>query len=249
MAEEGNDKLGSIPAIKPGQDDALYRRSGQREAPRQSNFNGLLVFVILMMVIMMGYGGYILWEVQQKLDQANLLLAKGQENTQDLENRLAATGTDVSKTLQDMQSQIRENFKQIDLLWEHAYRTNKPNIAKNTNAIVGIRKQLDNELEPLTQSVRSVESRFTSLLDDVARTQQELRDDSEEMTTQVALIRGQVQDQFSNVTRNSRNIDSLNKELSEAQEAIDAIDTYRRQINLRIVDLQKQIQVQAPPTQ
>ena len=166
---------------------------------------------------------------------------------QDLENRLAATGTDVSKTLQDMQSQIRENFKQIDLLWEHAYRTNKPNIAKNTNAIVGIRKQLDNELEPLTQSVRSVESRFTSLLDDVARTQQELRDDSEEMTTQVALIRGQVQDQFSNVTRNSRNIDSIKKELSEAQEAIDAIDTYRRQINLLIVDLQKQIQAQATP--
>ena len=244
-----NDKLGSIPAIKPEQGDALYRRSGQGEAPRQSNFNGLLVFVILMMVIMMGYGGYILWEVQQKLVQANVLLAKGQENIQDLDNRLAATGTDVSKTLQDMQSQIRENFKQIDLLWEHAYRTNKPNIAKNTNAIARIRKQLDNELEPLTQAVRSVESRFTSLSHDVARTHQELREDSEEMTTQVALIEGQVQDQSSNVTRNSRDIDSLNKELSEAQEAIDVIDNYRRQINQRIGDLQKHIQAQAPPTQ
>ena len=249
MAEEMNDKLGSIPAIKPEQGDALYRRSGQGEAPRQSNFNGLLVFVILMMVIMMGYGGYILWEVQQKLIQANVLLAKGQENIQDLENRLAATGTDVSKTLQDMQSQIRENFKQIDLLWEHAYRTNKPNIAKNTNAIARIRKQLDNELEPLKQSVRSVESRFTSLSHDVARTHQELREDSEEMTTQVALIEGQVQDQSSNVTRNSRDIDSLNKELSEAQEAIDVIDNYRRQINQRIGDLQKHIQAQAPRMQ
>ena len=247
MAEEVNDKLDSIPAIKPGQDDALYRRSGQGDAPRQSNFNGLLVFVILMMVIMMGFGGYTLWEVQQKLDQANVLLAKGQENIQDLENRLAATGTDVSKTLQDMQGQIRENFKQIDLLWGHAYRTNKPNITKNANAIAGIRKQLDTELEPLTQSLRSVESRFTSLSNDVARTQEELREDSEEMTTQVALIRGQVQDQSSSVTRNKRNIDSLNKDISEAQEAIDVIDSYRRQINQRIVDLQKQIQAQGQP--
>ena len=69
------------------------------------------------------------------------------------------------------------------------------------------------------------------------------------MTTQVALIEGQVQDQSSNVTRNSRDIDSLNKELSEAQEAIDVIDNYRRQINQRIGDLQKHIQAQAPRMQ
>ena len=73
---------------------------------RQSSFNGLLVFVIVVMAIMMGIGGYTLWQVQQKLETANALLARGQENVKALDERLAATGTDVSKTLRKMQDEI-----------------------------------------------------------------------------------------------------------------------------------------------
>ena len=55
-----------IPSIKPAQDEvASYRRSGRSEAPKQSNFNGLLVFVIVLMAIMMGVGGYTIFELQE----------------------------------------------------------------------------------------------------------------------------------------------------------------------------------------
>jgi chromosome segregation ATPase len=241
---EKDDKLDNIPAIKPGQDDALYRRSGKSEAPKQSNFNGLLVFVILLMVIVMGVGGYTLYEVQLKLDEANVLLAKGQDNIKALEDRLAATGTDVSKTLQDMQEQIKENFKQIDLLWGHAYRTNKPNITKNTNAISALRKNLEGEVKPLTQSVNRVKSNFQTLSDEMSGVKQNLQDDAEEITTQVALVRGQVEDQAVVVEANRRNATALTKQLVEVQEAIDVIDAYRRQINQRLTDLQSQIRTQ-----
>ena len=90
-----NDELDGIPAIKPARDEIATRvRSGRAEAPRQSNFNGLLVFVIILMAVIMGVGGYTIYEVQQKLNQANVLLEKGQENISALEARLAATGTD-----------------------------------------------------------------------------------------------------------------------------------------------------------
>lgn len=242
---EKDDKMDNIPAIKPGQNDALYRRNGKSEAPKQSNFNGLLVFVILLMVIVMGLGGYTLYEVQLKLDEANLLLAKGQDNIKALEDRLAATGTDVSKTLKDMQDQTKENFKQIDLLWGHAYRTNKPNITKNTNAIFALRQDLDGELKPLTQSVNSVKSNFQILSDEMARVKRNLQDDSEEITTQVALVRGQVEDQAVVVEANRRNATALSKELVDVQEAIDVIDAYRRQINQRLIEMQSQIRTQS----
>ena len=242
---EKDDKLDNIPAIKPGQDDALYRRSGKSEAPKQSNFNGLLVFVILLMVIVMGVGGYTLYEVQLKLDEANVLLGKGQDNIKALEDRLAATGTDVSKTLQDMQEQIKENFKQIDLLWGHAYRTNKPNITKNTDAIAALRKNLEGEVKPLTQSVNRVKSNFQTLSDEMSGVQQNLQDDAEEITTQVALVRGQVEDQAVVVEANRRNATALTKQLVEVQEAIDVIDAYRRQINQRLIDLQSEIRTQS----
>ncbi|MDA0977075.1 MAG: hypothetical protein O3B72_00815, partial [Proteobacteria bacterium] len=88
MAENPN-----IPSIKPAQDEvASYRRGGQTKAPKQSNFNGMLVFVIVLMAIMMGIGGYTLYEVQLKLERSNELLAEGQENVRMLEARLAATG-------------------------------------------------------------------------------------------------------------------------------------------------------------
>lgn len=238
---EKDDKLDNIPAIKPGQDDVLYRRRSKSDAPKQSNFNGLLVFVILLMVIVMGAGGYALYEVQLKLDEANLLLTKGQDNIKDLEDRLAATGTDVSKTLQDMQEKMGENFKQIDLLWGHVYRTNKPNITKNTNAIARTQKDLDREVKPLTESVSRVEANFQTLSGKMTRVQQNLQDDSEEINTQVALVRGQVENQAAVVAANRRNATALTKQLAEVQEAIDVIDTYRRQVNQDFVELRNEI--------
>ena len=118
-----SDQKESIPSIKPAQDEvASYRRSGRFEAPKQSNFNGLLVFVIVLMAIMMGIGGYTLYEVQQRLASSNELLEQGQENTRQLESRLAATGTDVSKTLLDLKAQVNTNFTEIDKLWAVSHR-------------------------------------------------------------------------------------------------------------------------------
>ena len=233
-----NDELDSIPAIKPARDEIATRvRSGRAEAPRQSNFNGLLVFVIILMAVIMGVGGYTIYEVQQKLNQANVLLEKGQENYSDLEGRLAATGTDVSKTLQEMQGEIGANFEQIDLLWGHAYRTNKPNIQKNTNAIAQIRKDLDN----LAQTVKNVESGFGTLSEEMNRIRQDLQDDAQETTTQVSLVRSQVQDQAVSLEGNRRNIVALTRQLKELQEDIEVINRYRQQVNQKIVDLESKI--------
>jgi len=80
------------------------------------------------MVIVMGFGGYVLYEVQKKLVEANELLSKSQDSILELEGRLAATGTDVSKTLQEMQGQAETNVGEIDKLWAVAYRQNRPKI-------------------------------------------------------------------------------------------------------------------------
>ena len=239
-----SEELQNIPEIKPGQEDALYRRSRSSRTPKQSNFNGLLVFIILLMIIIMGIGSYTLYEVEQKLDQADILLTKGQESISDLNERLAATGTDVSKTLQNMQGEIGEHFKQIDMLWGHAYRTNKPNIEKNTKAVLSIRKQLDDDLGMLKRSVVSAEAGFNSISDEMTRANQELREDKQGMTTQISLIRGHVQDQETNLLQNEKDIQRINNQLVEIEEAIDAIDNHRRQINQRILEMQNLIQSQ-----
>ncbi len=186
----------SIPSIKPEQDEvASYRSSGRSAAPKQSNFNGLLVFVIVLMAIMMGFGGYTLFEVQKKLDQSNVLLAQGQENIRELDSRLAATGTDVSKTLQDLKEQVSTNFSEIDKLWAVSYRQNRPDIQKNVRAIAALEDNLGKKVETMDQSVKQMSSQYQSTLSEISSLREGLLRDNEELITEIALLRGQVQDQ------------------------------------------------------
>ena len=69
--------------------------------------------------------------------------------------------------------------------------------------------------------------------------------ENEETTTQMSMVRGQVQDQSVQVEGNKREISSLARQMKDAEEAIDVIDQYRRQINQRLIDMQGQIQDQS----
>lgn len=239
------DDLDELGAIRPALDEvSSYRRSNRSDAPSQSNFNGILVFVILVLAIMMGVGGFALYEVQKKLNQSNVLLKKGQESVQQLEDRLSATGTDVSKTLQNMQSQMDTNVSEIDKLWAIAYRQNRPDIQKNQVDIGKVRSDLKANLGPLNKTVTGVIENFNTLSSEMIEVKQNLILDNEETTTQVSMIRGQIQDQSVQVEGNKREISILNSHMKEVQEAIDVIDQYRRQVNQRLMDMQGQIQDQ-----
>lgn len=244
MSERPRD-FDHIPAIKPAQDEvASYRRSGRSEATGQSNFNGVLVFVIVLMAIMMGIGGYALWEVQNKLDESNQLLDKGQQNIRDLESRLSQTGDTASQRFQSMEAQINTNVSEIDKLWAVAYRQNKPDIAANLESIQALQKenaQLGGQLAELKTSIQTVTDDFTQLSTQLAT-------DTEDMTTQLSLVRGQVQDQSTVVEANRRQMAVLNKNIKDLQEAIDVIDRYRQQINQRLIELQTQVQGAEPPS-
>ena len=232
-----------IPSIKPDQDEvASYRSSARSAAPRQSNFNGLLVFVIVLMAIIMGIGGYTLFEVQNKLDRSNQLLAQGQENIAELDSRLAATGTDVSKTLQDLKAQLSTNFSEIDKLWAVSYRQNKPDIQKNVRSIASLKGDLAQRVTSMSGSVRQMTTQYQAILDELSGLREGLLQDNEELITEIALLRGQVQDQAVAQEASRRNLNSLTKQLNDITEAIDSIDQHRRQLAQKLAQQQAQIQ-------
>lgn len=245
-----SDQKENIPSIKPAQDEvASYRRSGRSEAPKQSNFNGLLVFVIVLMAIMMGIGGYTLYEVQERLERSNQLLEQGQENTRQLDSRLAATGTDVSKTLQDLKAQMNTNFTEIDKLWAVSHRQNKPDIQKNVRAIAGLKRDLGAKIDSMSGSVKKMSSQYEAILNELSGLREGLRQDNEELITEIALLRGQVQDQAVVQGASKRNLNSLDRQVKEMQAAIDSIDAHRRQISQKLNELENNIQAAGSPIQ
>jgi uncharacterized protein HemX len=245
-----SDQKENIPSIKPAQDEvASYRRSGRSEAPKQSNFNGLLVFVIVLMAIMMGIGGYTLYEVQERLERSNQLLEQGQENIRQLDSRLAATGTDVSKTLQDLKAQMNTNFTEIDKLWAVSHRQNKPDIQKNVRAIAGLKRDQGAKINSMSVLVKKMSSHYQAILNELSGLREGLRQDNEELITEIALLRGRVQDQTVVQGATKRNLNSLDREMKEMQAAIDSIDAHRRQISQKLNELQNNIQASGSPIQ
>ena len=245
-----SDQKENVPSIKPAQDEvASYRRSGRSEAPKQSNFNGLLVFVIVLMAIMMGIGGYTLYEVQERLERSNQLLEQGQENTRQLDSRLAATGTDVSKTLRDLKAQMNTNFTEIDKLWAVSHRQNKPDIQKNVRAIAGLKRDLGAKIDSMSGSVKKMSSQYEAILNELSGLREGLRQDNEELITEIALLRGQVQDQAVVQGASKRNLNSLDRQVKEMQAAIDSIDAHRRQISQKLNELENHIQAAGSPIQ
>lgn len=244
-----SDQKESIPSIKPAQDEvASYRRSGRFEAPKQSNFNGLLVFVIVLMAIMMVIGGYTLYEVQQRLASSSELLEQGQENTRQLESRLAATGTDVSKTLLDLKAQVNTNFTEIDKLWAVSHRQNKPDIQKNVRAIAALKGDLGGKINVMDVAFKKMSSQYQATLNEVSGLREGLHQDNEELITGIALLRGQVQDQSVVQGATKRNLNSLERQVKELQAAIDSIDVHRRQISQKLNELENEPQDEVQAT-
>ncbi len=246
MSERGKQGDDLIPAIKPSKDEvASYRRSGRSEMPRQSNFNGMLVFVIVLLSIMMGVGGYALWEVQQQLEQSTELLSKAQQNVEDLRARLSLSGDTTSRAFQDMEEQIANHFSEIDKLWGVSYRTNRPNIANNTEAIEKLQTQFDRDLKQLSTRMTQVSQDFNKFSEEMSDLRDALRTDNEEMVTQMSILRNQVQDQADGVESQRRAIATLERQMKEAEEAVAVFDQYRQRLNQQLLELRTQ--VQSPP--
>ncbi len=240
----------TIPSIKPDQDEvASYRSSARSAAPRQSNFNGLLVFVIVLMAIIMGIGGYTLFEVQKKLDRSNALLAQGQMNIAELDSRLAATGTDVSQTLQDLKDQVGTNFSEIDKLWAVSYRQNKPDIQKNVRSIKTLKDDLGQSVTNMAGSVDEMSRQYKELVDEYSGVRDGLLRDNQEFITEIAFLRSQVQDQAVVQEANQRALNTVSRQLKEVNEAISSIDQHRQQLAQKLSQQQTQIQgIQARAT-
>jgi chromosome segregation ATPase len=239
----------SFQSLKPAQDEvASYRRNQAKAARRPpakpGNFSGTLVFVIVLMAIMMGIGGYTLYEVQKKLEKSNLLLTKGQENFAELERRLNATGTDVSKTLESIGRRLDDNELEIRKLWDVANKRNKDWIQANQKAIESISSSLDKTVkgvDGVSKQMKAVAGRFEVLDKDMKKLQTTLSDENAELVTQITLVRGQVQDQAVELKGVARQLSLLSSRQKTNEEAIEAIDEHRRQLNMKISELQNEI--------
>ena len=193
---------------------------------------------------MMGIGGYTLYEVQKKLERANILLAKGHENVIELEKRLNATGTDVSKTLVSIKNRLDVNSDEIRKLWDVSNKRNKKWIKDNQSVIekmdANIRRA-QSDVSDLTRQLGTGVSVIEKARKEMKSVQQGLLDDNEELLTQITLVTGQMQDQIIEIKGVHRQLNSLARKQKDIDESISVIDKHRTLLNRELSDLQIKI--------
>jgi|TARA_Y100000310_G_scaffold345098_1_gene461786 chromosome segregation ATPase len=245
MNDKTRNKDSNIPIIKPAQDEVTsYRRSQERgvraEAPQQSSFNGTLVFVIIILAFVMGIGGFTLYEVQQKLNQTTILLTKSKDQISELERRLSSTDQDFAKSGNLVERRLESNELEIRKLWDVSNKRNRSWIKNNEAALADARKEIDKlggTIGGINSSVEEVTGGFEQLDEKMNQLLTSMMDENEELNTQVSMVRGQIQDQSVELSGASRTLSLLTNRVKTTEEAIDAIDQHRKQLNSTITEL------------
>ena len=161
---------------------------------------------------------------------------------QALEDRLSATGTDVSLTLQSMQEQLGTNVTEIDKLWAVAYRQNRPKIQALEKSIDTTITELNAQLDPIANTVGGLGGRFEALNKGIIELQKTLSIENDDQATQIALLRQQLQDQVDAFEKSRRKLDLVSQQLGDAREDIRSNLEYRARNNTDMLEMKRQIQ-------
>ena len=108
----------------------------------------------------------------------------------------------------------------------------------NKNAIGDLGKTVGE----LNASVTKFTAEFGQLSSDMAKLKADVVADNDDVSTQISLVRADVQDQSIVLERDKRSIAALDKQVKDLQDAVNVIDKYRQQINQRLLDLQAKVQ-------
>ncbi|WIO73715.1 hypothetical protein QP938_10480 [Porticoccaceae bacterium LTM1] len=236
-------------SIVPDQDERIGARGNRAGAPKPAarprpepsgNGGGTWKILVIVLVLVVGAMGWFGWQQHQQLTTL-------QSSFDNLQARLASTDDSLSKSGAALQLKIKEqeeelgkHWAEIKKLWGVSYDINKKDIAsnkdtaaKNTGRIAKLEKsvntvaQLSKNLDLASKKLAEISASTLAANVEMEDVQQRLRETTDKLNTI---------DQSFNRWRQD-----VDKRLKSSEEAVEAIDAYRRQINQELLQLRKQL--------
>lgn len=207
-----------------------------KPAKKSSGFSVVTFFLGLFVVLLVGACAFLyLQTTELELDKVAL-----EGRIADIESKLSVTDESLSQSGAALQSVMKEHSNELELhmseirkLWAVAYDRNRVAIEelqanqKNIDTRIDSLVSAASKLDPLVQGYSGIESRLETIstqllvqsatVDDLSSTDRDLAD---------------------NLNKLSTGINTQSEVISDLQEAIDAIDQYRLQINQRLLRIE-----------
>ncbi len=254
MRDRDNDDFDDIPPLVPPRDEVVSRQNKQRqqdvvrpgqysEKLRVSTWPVRIMLGVLALAMVGGaaYGYNLHQESLRGLDQA-------QRRISDLENRLAVVGDSTEETTENVIQRLDFNFSEIDKLWAARNATNR-----DVRDLTGRVANVENTAEENTGLLEQTNQRLVQVSNMAEDTQSDLGSLESELSQaveRVASLNRSV-DSLQSTTRELMNLrDSLaggdvsgglEDRLVRVEEAVEAIDAYRLQMNQTVLRLQDRI--------
>ena len=212
----------------------------------------LMVVSLALVVVMIAGGGFLYRELQLVRADMDEELARSTEQL----SRLSAELEDTDETLLESWEKVDERLDfqmdEIRKLWAVSNERNRGWIRENQEAI----SKLQDERGELADTVDSVGARVDSLSDELAGVREAVENArlaQNRMETRVELVRESITEVETEVERRLDDLgprlealarleeesDGVGARLNEIEEAIEAFDSYRRQLNTRLDRLEQ----------
>ncbi|MDP3517733.1 MAG: hypothetical protein Q8S94_11260 [Pseudohongiella sp.] len=256
-----NDDFDNIPSMVPSRDDVASRQQARQQPDlvKPVSYAELVKvstwpvrIMLALLTISLGGAAYYGYELHtqtlQQLEQSNRRIT-------DLEGRLALVGDSAEETMGNIIERVDFNFSEIDKLWA-ARNTTNTNVTDLTGRVAVVENRSQENLTAVEETnVRLVQT--TNLVEDTRRDVATLRTGAEQLTTQLTTLNTQVQS-LRSVGQDLANLRAeistaettsggLSDRLIRVEEAVEAIDTFRMQMNQTVLRLQQQIEAANNP--
>lgn len=183
-------------------------------------------FALFLAFLAIGASAFLFWQSQQSQIVLQKTLADSEARIAELESKLALTGDEASASVTALQAKLKWADSEIRKLWGVSYDTNRKNITDNATAITTANKQLnavDGKIKSATQNVET----DVKLLNELVDTQQ----------VSLALIEQKIAAANKAAEKMTQDNTALKKRIETNEQAIEAIDAFRRSVNQQILQL------------
>ncbi|WP_049721387.1 hypothetical protein [Gilvimarinus polysaccharolyticus] len=200
-----------------------------------------MVAVLALLVAIAGVGGsgYLMWQ----LTESQKVLADAEHRIAGLETRLNLNSDQSSQTVDEIQDKLKWADSEIRKLWGVSQDTNRKKITANEDALVVLKRQLsavEKSAANATASASGVKRELQAQLDKLTNQLSQ----ANEAVTKLKSSADQIESLSIDVQRVTQQLPGLRDLASRVktnEEAVAAIDTYRRNTNNDILQLKRQI--------
>lgn len=250
-------------SLRPERDelDRFKRRKGDQKGPAKPGAapsrkvspaakKSRSPFLVLVVFALAGVSGLLAWGyVQQEarlvalkteledavgfISQSKLSMARFEGELSETGAELEQSGSAVSKKLAFLDSEMRK-------LWGVSNDRNRRTIEANAEQIKALQSSFSKFQTEQTKVIAKIErnqSNFESLYGQLQRSIKAVESQVALVSSESSIIREAVNEEVDEMRRKLESIQALKSEISENKKAISAIDSSRKQLNTRVVDL------------